>query len=104
VSPYHCPKRVLVVGAGIVGLAHAFEVRRRGLEVVVLERRARAVGASVRNFGHGFIAAMTAALGLAPRALERMLAAVSGAPRGAQVAAPGGAPPLSVEARADCGP
>ena len=49
---------VCVVGAGVVGLAHAFEARRRGLEVVVLEREARAVGASVRNFGHGFISAM----------------------------------------------
>jgi len=47
---------------------------------------------------------MTAGLGLAPRALEQMLAAVTGAPRGAPVAALGGAPPLSVEARADCGP
>ena len=55
---------VCVVGAGIVGLAHAFEVRRRGLEVVVLERSARAVGASVRNFGLGFIAAMADGEGL----------------------------------------
>lgn len=49
---------VCVVGAGIVGLAHAFEARRLGLEVAVLERDSRAVGASVRNFGHGFISAM----------------------------------------------
>ncbi|MBV9603864.1 MAG: TIGR03364 family FAD-dependent oxidoreductase [Solirubrobacterales bacterium] len=49
---------VCVVGAGIVGLAHALEARRLGLEVVVLERDARAVGASVRNFGHCFISAM----------------------------------------------
>jgi len=49
---------VCVVGAGIVGLAHAFEARRRGLEVAVLEQGERAVGASVRNFGHGFLVAM----------------------------------------------
>ena len=49
---------VCVVGAGIVGLAHALEARARGLKVVLLERNARAVGASVRNFGHGCVAAM----------------------------------------------
>ncbi|MBO0769494.1 MAG: TIGR03364 family FAD-dependent oxidoreductase [Solirubrobacterales bacterium] len=46
---------VCVVGAGIVGLAHALEARRRGLSVLVLDRDARAVGASVRNFGHVFV-------------------------------------------------
>ncbi|MFT7835699.1 TIGR03364 family FAD-dependent oxidoreductase [Saccharothrix sp. BKS2] len=43
---------LVIVGAGIVGLAHAVEGVRRGLRVVVVDRDERAVGASVRNFGH----------------------------------------------------
>jgi FAD dependent oxidoreductase TIGR03364 len=41
----------VVVGAGILGLAHAYELGRRGRRVIVLERDPGARGASVRNFG-----------------------------------------------------
>lgn len=42
---------VLIVGGGIVGLAHALAYAKRGLKVVVFERNLQAVGASIRNFG-----------------------------------------------------
>jgi D-hydroxyproline dehydrogenase subunit beta len=79
---------VCVVGAGVIGLAHAHEARRRGLSVVLLERDARAVGASVRQTGHLFFSALTAgaALDAAPLARERWLELT----RRAGVAADGG--------------
>jgi FAD dependent oxidoreductase TIGR03364 len=42
---------VLIVGAGIVGLAHALAAVRLGYSVRVVDRDAQANGASVRNFG-----------------------------------------------------
>lgn len=42
---------VAIVGAGILGLAHAYALARRGRSVAVYERSPQAEGASVRNFG-----------------------------------------------------
>lgn len=40
-----------VVGAGILGLAHALAAVRRGKSCIVIDRDAQANGASIRNFG-----------------------------------------------------
>lgn len=39
------------MGAGVIGQTHALEALRSGYEVTVIERDARPLGASVRNFG-----------------------------------------------------
>ena len=69
---------VVIIGAGILGLAHAAVARRRGLRVRVLDRDARAVGASVRNFGHVCTTAQPAEhQGVAQRSRLGWLAAAS---------------------------
>jgi D-hydroxyproline dehydrogenase subunit beta len=42
---------VAIVGAGILGLAHAYVAAKSGKSVMVIEKNPRAAGASVRNFG-----------------------------------------------------
>jgi D-hydroxyproline dehydrogenase subunit beta len=61
-APLLAESDVLVVGAGIAGLAHAAAALDRGLTVTVIDRDARAVGASVRNFGHACVTAQSGEL------------------------------------------
>ncbi len=42
---------VAVIGAGVLGLAHALAAVRSGRRVIVIDRDAQANGASIRNFG-----------------------------------------------------
>ncbi|MGV9709922.1 TIGR03364 family FAD-dependent oxidoreductase [Gordonia sp. NPDC003424] len=66
---------VVVVGAGIVGLAHAYHARQRGLSVAVVDHDDQVAGASIRNFGHACITAQSGeALGYARAGREHWLA------------------------------
>jgi FAD dependent oxidoreductase TIGR03364 len=62
VNHYIAASDVLVVGAGIAGLAHASAAVARGLSVTIIDRDSRAVGASVRNFGHCCVTAQSGEL------------------------------------------
>lgn len=50
---------VVIVGSGIVGLAHAYHAHRRGLTVAVVDHADTISGASVQNFGHACITAQS---------------------------------------------
>jgi FAD dependent oxidoreductase TIGR03364 len=65
-------QRIVVIGGGVLGTMHAVTARRRGYEVVHLEREAEARGASVRNFGLVWVSGRRpgAELALALRARE----------------------------------
>jgi glycine/D-amino acid oxidase-like deaminating enzyme len=65
-------QRIVVIGGGVLGTMHAVAARRRGYEVVHLEREAEARGASVRNFGLVWVSGRRAGaeLALALRARE----------------------------------
>lgn len=73
---------VLIVGAGILGLAHAWAAAKRGLKVKVFERTHTPLGASIRNFGQALVSGQAPGimldLALQARGLWRELGASAG--------------------------
>jgi FAD dependent oxidoreductase TIGR03364 len=71
-TPVRLTQRIVVIGGGVLGTMHAVAARRRGYEVVHLERESEARGASVRNFGLVWVSGRRAGaeLALALRARE----------------------------------
>jgi FAD dependent oxidoreductase TIGR03364 len=65
-------EKIVIVGGGILGTMHAVHARRRGFDVVHLEREPEGRGASVRNFGLVWVSGRRAGpeLDLALRARE----------------------------------
>lgn len=43
---------LIIVGSGIVGLAHAYHAAQKNLKIAVLEKNTTQLGASIRNFGN----------------------------------------------------
>jgi len=74
-------ERVVIVGGGVLGMMHAIMARRRGFDVVHLEREPEARGASVRNFGLLWVSGRRAgpelALALRARELWQQIAAAA---------------------------
>jgi FAD dependent oxidoreductase TIGR03364 len=65
-------EKIVIVGGGVLGTMHAIHARRRGFDVVHLEREPEGRGASVRNFGLVWVSGRRAGpeLALALRARE----------------------------------
>ncbi|OZI74199.1 TIGR03364 family FAD-dependent oxidoreductase [Bordetella genomosp. 12] len=73
---------VVVVGGGMLGVAHAWACARRGLSVAIVERARQAHGATIRNFGQVLVSGQApgemAGLARQTRALWLQLAGQAG--------------------------
>lgn len=66
-------EKIVIVGGGILGTMHAVHARRRGFDVVQLEREPEGRGASVRNFGLVWVSGRKAGAELALALRARQL-------------------------------